>query len=100
MPKQKKRTKKADLQTKRDVPSLAERQMEGSMSYWLARINPAVIESLWKRLEGCAKDVPSLTTWALSESGTTSKGASQVDATASITPDGCALTFTVKDMSK
>jgi hypothetical protein len=74
-------------------------QMGLSMTYWLESINLAVIAKLWTRAGEIAKAVPNLTTWESLESGTTSKGGYQVAAIASITPDGFALTFTVKDTS-
>src|SRR5262249_32353303 len=76
-----------------------ERRTDRSMTYWLERINVAVIAKLWIDLEGFAKAVPQAITWEQWASGTTSKGDSRVAATASITQDGCVLTFTVKDTS-
>jgi hypothetical protein len=80
--------------------SLAAPQTAHSMSYWLERINPDVTERLWTLLMEFAKDVPDLTTSEIAESGTTSTVARRVAAIARITPDGCALTFTVSDTSK
>jgi hypothetical protein len=90
--KQKKRTRKAVLQTSADVPSLP----SAAANYLLEKINPEDLEKLWLGLRECAKAADRPTALGIWANGTISGADCQAVVTAFITHAGFVLHFTAK----